>query len=269
LDAEINSYTQPLNYNPCVECKLCVAACPTGAIGTDGYFNFSACSTHNYREFMGGFVDWVNTVTESSTFKDYRTKVTDSETVSLWQSLSFGANYKAAYCVAVCPAGEDVIGPFLDERPIFLDRVVKPLQQKKETVYVIKGSDAEQHVAKRFPSKKTKRVGTGLRIGSIQQFLRGLPLLFQREQAATLRARYHFSFRGEENTDATVAIENKTLRIESGLTGIPDIRISADSKTWIQFLNKEKNILIALLTGKIQMKGSPGLLLKFSKCFPS
>ena len=28
----------------------------------------------------------------------------------MWQSLSYGANYRAAYCLAVCPAGEDVIG---------------------------------------------------------------------------------------------------------------------------------------------------------------
>jgi epoxyqueuosine reductase QueG len=56
-DAEVSEYSQPIDYNPCLECKLCVAACPTGAIGSDGSFNFSACYTHNYREFMGGFTD--------------------------------------------------------------------------------------------------------------------------------------------------------------------------------------------------------------------
>src|SRR6185369_15620884 len=58
LDAEATAYGQPLAYNPCLECKLCVAACPVGAIAPDGHFNFSACYTHNYREFMGGFTDW-------------------------------------------------------------------------------------------------------------------------------------------------------------------------------------------------------------------
>lgn len=52
IDTEVTEYTHPIDYNPCIECKLCVAACPVGAIGSDGSFNFSACYTHNYREFM-------------------------------------------------------------------------------------------------------------------------------------------------------------------------------------------------------------------------
>ncbi len=48
----------PLDFNPCLDCKLCVAACPVGAISSQGDFQFNACYTHNYREFMGGFNDW-------------------------------------------------------------------------------------------------------------------------------------------------------------------------------------------------------------------
>src|SRR5262249_31942196 len=101
IDAEVTAYDQPLDYNPCLECKLCVAACPVGAISADGNFDFSACYTHNYREFMGGFHDWVEQVAESRNALEYRTRVSSSESSSMWQSLSFGANYKAAYCLAV------------------------------------------------------------------------------------------------------------------------------------------------------------------------
>jgi hypothetical protein len=80
----------------------------------------------------------------------------------MWQSLSFGANYKAAYCMAVCPAGDGVIGPFLKDRKRFLEGVVQPLQKKSETVYVVPDSDAEDHVARRFPNKRAKRVSNGL-----------------------------------------------------------------------------------------------------------
>jgi hypothetical protein len=49
----------------------------------------------------------------------------------MWQSLSFKPNYKAAYCLAVCPAGEDVITPYLDDRKSFMELVLKPLQERK------------------------------------------------------------------------------------------------------------------------------------------
>src|SRR6201985_719218 len=62
--APISSYGEPLDYSPCLECKLCVAACPVGAIRKNGDFDFVACSVHNYREFMGGFTDWVETIAD-------------------------------------------------------------------------------------------------------------------------------------------------------------------------------------------------------------
>ncbi|MBI1879825.1 MAG: SCP2 sterol-binding domain-containing protein, partial [Chloroflexi bacterium] len=269
MEAEVSATTQPIDYNPCLECKLCVAACPVGAIGADGYFNFSACYTHNYREFMGGFINWVETITDSKNAQDYRRKVSDSESQSMWQSLSFGANYKSAYCMAVCPAGEDVIGPFLTDRKGYLQAVVKPLQEKKETLYVVPGSDAEAYVAQRFPHKQTKRVGNGLHPPSIRAFLGGLPLTFQRQQAEGLEATYHFTFTGEEELQATVVIRNKTLQAQEGHVGTANLHLTADSRTWLKFLAREQHLIWALIRRKIRMKGSPRWLLAVGRCFPS
>jgi hypothetical protein len=58
------------------------------------------------------------------------------------QSLSFKPNYKAAYCLAVCPAGEEVVEQYLDDRKGFMDLVLKPLQDNKETLYVPPNSKA-------------------------------------------------------------------------------------------------------------------------------
>ena len=270
VDAEVTEYQKPIDYNPCLECKLCVAACPVGAIGSDGTFNFSACYTHNYREFMGGFSDWVETVVDSRSARDYRRKVTGAESASLWQSLSFGANYKSAYCMSVCPAGDDVIAPFLTDRKGYLDDVVRPLQQKVETVYVTPGSDAEQYVGRRFPHKKAKPVRNGLTgVTSIRGFLNGLRLVFQRDKSKGLDATYHFTFTGAEKVKATVIIRGQSLEVKEGHVGNSDIRVIADSATWLGFLAKERNLVWALLRRKIRIKGSPRLLLTFGKCFPS
>jgi Fe-S-cluster-containing hydrogenase component 2 len=160
--AEISSYDRPIDFNPCLECKLCVAACPVGAIDNDGGFDFFACYTHNYREFMSGFTDWAQTVADSDGAADYRSRVSDSESASMWQSLAFKPNYKAAYCMAVCPAGEDVILPYLADRKGFLKEIVRPLQHKEETIYAAHGSSTSSYVAKRFPHKTVKEVDNGL-----------------------------------------------------------------------------------------------------------
>ncbi|MEW6209917.1 MAG: SCP2 sterol-binding domain-containing protein, partial [Acidobacteriota bacterium] len=68
---------------------------------------------------------------------------------------------------------------------------------------------------------------------------------------------------------ATITIRNRSLRVEDGHIGEADLRIEADSQTWLGFLRKEKNILWALLRRKIKIKGSPRLLLAFGRCFPS
>ena len=80
----------------------------------------------------------------------------------MWQSLSFKANYKAAYCLAVCPAGEDVIEPYLEDRKGFMDLVLKPLQAKRETLYVLPNSAAKEHAEKRYPHKPVKVVDSGI-----------------------------------------------------------------------------------------------------------
>jgi len=197
------------------------------------------------------------------------TEVTDAETASVWQSLVRGGIYRCVYCLAVCPAGEDVIGSFLTDKRAYLDAVIRPLRKKEETVYVVPGSDAEAHVVRRFPWKPAKRVGNGLRPRSIAAFLNALPLVFQREHSAGLDATYHFTFTVEEECQATVVIRDKTVRVSRGHGGTAGLRVTADSKWWLGFVTKDRNLLWGLVRRKLRLKGNPKLLATFGKCFPS
>lgn len=269
IDRDADTHDHPIEYNPCLECKLCVAACPVGAIGPDGTFNFASCFTHNYREFLGGFSDWVEQVADARDAFDYRRRIHESETASMWQSLSFGANYKSAYCIAVCPAGEDVIGPYLMDRQRHLKEVVRPLQERPEPVYVVEGSDAEAVARRKFKSKTVKLVGSGLRSRSISGLLNFMPFVFQPNQSRGLDATSHFTFTGTEEREATITIRDRAIDIKDGLIGRADLRVVADAGTWLGFLAGERSLLLALLKRKVRIKGDPRLLLAFGKCFPS
>jgi len=267
--AELDGYGRPLDVNPCIECKLCVSVCPTGAIAADGHFDFVSCYTHNYRERLGGFQDWVERLVAGDGTADYRARVSDAETVSMWQNLSVGPQTKCDKCMAVCPAGREVIGEYLGDEKAYRARVSDRLRDKSETVYVVPGSDAEASVTNRFPAKTVKRVGNGLRPNSPRNFLGALPLIFQRDQAEGLDATYHFTFTGMEPCQGTVVIKDKTITVGDGLVGTADLRVTADGASWVAFLAKEKSLAAVLLSRRLKLGGPPRLMSAFARCFPS
>lgn len=267
IDAAVDEYGASLDYDPCLDCKLCAAACPTGAIGPDGVFHPVNCLTHTYRELLGGFTNWVENIADSKNSTDYRGKVSDAETVSMWQSLAFGPCYKSVYCLAVCPAGDEVAPQYLEDPKAFVEQVVKPLQQKTETVYVLPGSDAESHVLRNFPHKRLKRVQNGIRPSSVASFLASMPLGFQRHRSDGLTATYHFTFSGSEQAEATVVIKDKTIKIAQGHAGVPDVRVHADAKAWLRVLHKESSMLREIILRRVRVQGSLKLFKAFGSCF--
>ncbi len=268
LSKKCDHYDQPVDFNPCIECGLCVKVCPTGAVKRKEDFDFLACYSHNYRERLGGFQNWIEQITDSRNHADYRRRVADSETISMWQSLAIGAQTFCDRCMAVCPAGQDSIGEYLDNRKDYVRCYVKNFVELEETIYVVKGSDAEQHVIKKFPAKKPRQISNGIHPNSAQRFLESLPLAFQSHQSDGLNATYHFTFTGQEQIEGTVVIKDKTIDVKNGHIGQSNLHVTTDSQVWIAFLAGEKNLLWALLTRKIRLKGSPKLMKAFAACFP-
>jgi len=160
INAVLDKYDRPLEENPCFKCNLCAAVCPTGAVTKDQPFDFLACMTHTYRDNATGFQNWVEAMVSSHDMEEYRSHFDDRETAFMWQSLMFRMSYRCSYCMAVCPAGEEVKPVYLGNKKEHIERVLKPLRDRQEPVYVLAGSKAESR-AKRNPNKEV-RVVTGM-----------------------------------------------------------------------------------------------------------
>jgi epoxyqueuosine reductase QueG/putative sterol carrier protein len=269
IDGIVDKYGTPLDYDPCVSCMLCVSACPVGALDSKKGLDFNACITHNYRDFMGGFEDWVENIVSSNTVEEFRKKSSDDENVSKWQSLSFGPQYKAAYCISVCPAGDDLYGIYKSDRKSWNEQIVKPLKNKKEPVYVGKDTQAEES-ARRNPNKEIRYVKNALRPNSMYSFLSGARVAFERKHAAGVNLIVHFDFNGSDSGQATILIRDGLIDVRQGLVEKPDLVITADVASWLKIVNREadQNTMSEIFSsGKIKVQGNMADLQRFQDCF--
>jgi len=66
-----------------------------------------------------------------------------------------------------------------------------------------------------------------------------------------------------------VVIGDQTLEVVEGHIGRADLRVRADSRTWLAMLAGDVNVVGAILRRRIRLRGSPRLLRAFARCFPS
>jgi putative sterol carrier protein len=97
--------------------------------------------------------------------------------------------------------------------------------------------------------------------GSIRAFLRGLNFVFHKGQSKGLNSVYHFTVTGHDEVKATVTIRDEKVQVSESHNGQADLRLIADSETWLRFLRKEANLVWVLVRRKIRISGG--------RCFPS
>ncbi len=79
-------------------------------------------------------------------------------------------------------------------------------------------------------------------------------LAFQSGQARGLDAVYHFDFTGAQAAQAKVTIRNRTLKVEDGFVGQPNLIVTAEGEARLKLLAKEVGLVRLLLTRKIRLK---------------
>jgi len=274
-----------LDWNPCLECNLCVASCPTEAIRADGEFDFFACYNHTYRDSIPGFLDLVRDLAERKPRK-FEHRWTDAEIAALWQSLAFRVEYRCFNCVATCPA--EIDAAFHGDttvRGAYLRDTLKPLTHARREVeerFVIDTPSARRRHGippgrYRTPPDVTRPSQKGMvrliqlqriRVSNIDTMMRMMPYYFRPEEAGDLDFTCQFDFSGPGGGQWVLRVAEERCNVDPGTIANPDLTVRCAGALFLAIHRGEANAVRALLTGKIRLAGRRRLFLVFPRLFP-
>jgi ferredoxin len=283
---EFDAYDAPVAWNPCVECNLCVASCPTEAIKPDGNFDFFACYNHTYRDSIPGFLDLVWDLVERRP-RDFRRRWTDPEIAALWQALAFKVEYRCFNCVATCPA--EIEGAFHADKGVrrrYVDETLKPLTHQRgveDEQFVIDTPGArERHGippgewrtpvdrASTQPVRGVRLVSLGrIRTQSVDAMMRWMPQYFRPEEADGLAFTTHFALSGPGGGEWTMRIADRRCEVRPGAVGVADLVVRAPATWYLALHRGEASAVLGLVTGRIRLAGRRRLFLLFPRLFPT
>ncbi len=277
------SYDVPADWNPCLTCNLCVASCPTEAIHADGTFDFFACYNHTYRDSIPGFLDLVGDLSERSP-RAFRKRWADNEIAALWQALAFKVEYRCFNCVATCPA--EIESAFHGDRQVrrrYLDETLKPLTHTRgveDAQFVLDTPSArERHGIPpgewRTPIDRAGRSWQGVRLVNLRRIrtqnvdamMRWMPQYFRPTEAAGLACTVHFDLTGPGGGRWTMRIAGQRCEMRPGLAGTADLVIRTRATLWLAIHRGDTSPVLALLTGRLRLRGRRRLFLRFPALF--
>ena len=274
----------PLDWNPCLECNLCIASCPTGAIRADGEFDFFACYNHTYRDSIPGFLDLVRDAAEGKPDR-FEKRWSDAEVAALWQSLAFRVEYRCFNCVATCPAEmHEAFHNDREERARYQAEHLKPLtytRSRVEEQFVIDTPAVRDALGIppgewRTPPDVT-RPGQGvtrlvslqrIRVGNIDSMMRMMPMYFRPNEAKGIDMTCQIDLSGEGGGRWILRIVDQRCTTSPGVAPRFDLRITCAGATFLGIHRGQINAAKELLLGRVKLEGRKGLFLLFPRIFP-
>jgi epoxyqueuosine reductase QueG/putative sterol carrier protein len=285
-EADYAAAAQPSDWNPCLECNLCVASCPTDAIKADGEFDFFACYNHTYRDSIPGFLDFARDLSEGKP-KKFEHRWSDTEIAALWQALAYRVEYRCFNCVATCPA--EIHEAFHDdkaERARYVKEHLKPLTRTRREIeeqFVIDTPSARERLGippgrYRTPRDLTRPGQHGvirlvqlqrIRVSNIDSMMRNMIYYFRPEEAEGLDFTCQLELTGEGGGSWVIRVADQRCNVRPGTAEAPDLTVRCDGRTFLGIHRGEVSAVRQLLTGGIKLAGKKELFLVFPRLFPT
>lgn len=102
---------------------------------------------------------------------------------------------------------------------------------------------------------------------TLRQMIEGMPLAFNREAAAGLKAVIQFNMTGLEPGFYHLDIDSGDCTFHSGKASNPTLTINAPSQVWLQIAKGELSGQDAVLTGLYKVEGDAAILVKMGELF--
>ena len=106
------------------------------------------------------------------------------------------------------------------------------------------------------------------RYASFDEVLASYPSRFNSEKAKNMDDKVYMDLTGDDPRDVTLYVHNGELDIQEGqVPDDPTLRLTAKTEDWVAIENGELNPMMAMMQGKVKMKGSVPFATKFMGLF--
>jgi len=106
------------------------------------------------------------------------------------------------------------------------------------------------------------------RYANFDEVLASYPARFNADKAKSMDDRVYMNLTGSDARDVTLYVHDGQLDILDGeIPDEPTLRLTADTADWVAIENGELNPMMAMMTGKVKMKGSVPFATKFMGLF--
>lgn len=106
------------------------------------------------------------------------------------------------------------------------------------------------------------------RYQNLDEVIATYPARFRPEKAEDVESTVHLRFTGANARDVVLVVDKGTLAVrESNVPPDPTLTLTADADDWLAVENGDLNPMMAMMQGKLKLKGSMPFAMKFMQLF--